>query len=254
MQRFLNWAMPDFLGIGAQRAGTTWLWKHLRGHPQIWTPRTKELHFFDRRVRRRRLPWIGRRREAQVRYALNFVVGRLLGKHVGEVTPAYAILPEDRVRIIAAWMPDVRVVYLVRDPVQRAWSQAAKSYRKWAGHPLVQAKEESLRVFFRLPEVMERGNYLAALRTWRSHLPADQIFVCASEEMFARPVDTLRRIFVFLGVDPDISLDPAELERPIHKGSVTPIPESVRGELEAMLYPQREELESMLGITLPWGR
>lgn len=254
MRRILRGLMPDFLGIGAQRAGTTWLWKHLRTHPRVWTPRTKELHFFDRRLRRRRLPWIDREAEAQLRYGLYFVEGRLRGKVVGEVTPAYAALPDDRVQLVARWIPHVRVVYLIRDPVQRAWSRAAKGYRKWAGHPLAQANEESLRTFFRLPEVAGRGDYVTALRTWQRYLPAAQIFACISEEMFAAPEDSLRKIFAFLGVDPRVDLDSQELRRPVHTGSSPPMPESIRRELEGMLYPQRAELEAMLGTKLPWGR
>ena len=47
---------PDFIGIGAQKAGTTWLDRNLRAHPQIWMPERKELHYFDRRIADMRSP------------------------------------------------------------------------------------------------------------------------------------------------------------------------------------------------------
>ncbi len=248
----LTRAMPDFLGIGAQRAGTTWLWTHLRRHPQIWTPRRKELHFFDRH------PLLGRGRVltslARARYAVWFVPGRVGGKVVGEVTPAYAALPGDRVALIASWMPRVRILYLLRDPVERIWSAAAKGFPRWAGGDLEHANDAALLSFIRLPEVSVRGDYVFALRTWRRHFPADQILACVSEQVFADPVPQLRRVFRFLGVDPDVPLDPAVLRGRVHVGDTPPIPDRVRRLLEPLLYAQRDELESILGTTLPWGR
>jgi hypothetical protein len=243
--------MPDFLGIGAQRAGTTWLWVHLRSHPQIWMPRRKELHFFDRILPAGTSPGAF----ARLRYAARFVPGRLLGKMVGEVTPAYATLPDDRVGLIASWMPNLRMVYLLRDPVERAWSHATKGFPLWAGYPLEQASDDAVLAFFRQPEVVARGQYVRNLQTWSRYFPAEQILVCVSELVFADPVAHLGRIYAFLGVDPGVPLDPAGLGRRIHRGrSRPPMPAPVRRELEALLYPQREELEAILAMRLPWGR
>jgi hypothetical protein len=243
--------MPDFLGIGAQRAGTTWLWIHLRSHPQIWMPRRKELHFFDRILSASAS--LGA--FARLRYAAWFVPGRLLGKMVGEVTPAYATLPDDRVGLIASWMPKARMLYLLRDPVERAWSHATKGFPLWAGYPLEQASDHAVLEFFHLPDVLARGQYVRNLQTWRRNFPAEQILVCVSELMFADPVANLRRIYAFLGVDPGVPLDPAGLGRRVHRGrSRPPMPVSVRRELETLLYAQREELEAILEMRVPWRR
>jgi hypothetical protein len=243
--------MPDFLGIGAQRAGTTWLWSHLRRHRQIWMPRRKELHFFDRSLSGGVRPGT----VARARYAAWFLPGRLLGRVVGEVTPAYATLPEDRVGLIASWMPDLRILYVLRDPVERAWSHATKGFPLWAGYRLEQATDAALLEFFRLPEVQARGSYARNLTRWLRHYRAQQILVCVSEHVFADPVPQLRRIYRHLGVDPDIELDAAALRRRIHTGRARPAMSApVRRELETMLYAQREELEAMLQVQLPWGR
>lgn len=249
---WLDRAMPDFLGIGAQRAGTTWLWIHLRRHPRIWTPRRKELHFFDRALAAGADVRPGT--FARVRYAAWFLPGRLAGRVVGEVTPAYATLPDHVVALIASWMPVARIVYLLRDPIERAWSQAAKGFAAWAGRPLERAKEDLLLSFFDLPEVKTRSDYVSALRTWRRHYPAEQFLVMVSEQMFADPVTHLRRVFEFLGVDSDLPLDTASLSRAVHAGRTPPIPPRVRTALQTTLYAQRDELESLLGRALPWGR
>lgn len=241
--------MPDFLGIGAQRAGTTWLWVHLRRHPQIWTPRRKELHFFDRTLGNG-----AEDRLARMRYAAWFLPGRLVGRVVGEVTPAYAVLPDERVALIASWMPSVRIVYLLRDPIERAWSQAAKAFPAWAGQPLEQAREDALLAFFDLPEVRTRSDYLSAVRTWRRHFPAEQFLAVVSEQLLADPVAQLQNLFAFLRVDPDVPLDAGLLRRRVHAGRTPPIPAGVRTALETRLYAQQADLESIVGMALPWGR
>jgi len=120
--------MPDFLGIGAAKTGTSWLWKNLKRHRDIWTPKSKEIHFFDRRIENRLFPLIPNELEAKIRYSSFFLRGKLMGKLTGEVTPAYAILPEEKIKLINSWMPDVKIIFIMRDPVLRAWSQAKKVF------------------------------------------------------------------------------------------------------------------------------
>jgi len=214
-------------------------------------PRRKELHFFDRILSADASPGTF----ARLRYGAWFIPGRLLGRVVGEVTPAYGTLPDDRVALIASWMPDLRLLYLLRDPVERAWSHATKGFPLWAGYPLEQASDHAVLEFFHLPEVLARGQYFRNLQTWRRHFPAGQLLVCVSELVFADPVAHLRRIYAFLSVDPDVPLDPAGLLRRIHRGrGRPPMPPSVRRELEILLYPQREDLEAIVQTRLPWGQ
>jgi hypothetical protein len=84
----MQYGMPDLLGIGAQRSGTTWLWENIRRHPDVWFWRTKELHFFDRRLEKRYFPFLPVESEAAARYALFFLPGKLRGKVTGEITSA----------------------------------------------------------------------------------------------------------------------------------------------------------------------
>ncbi|OGT83573.1 MAG: hypothetical protein A3H91_02535 [Gammaproteobacteria bacterium RIFCSPLOWO2_02_FULL_61_13] len=99
--------LPDFLCIGAQKAGTTWLYENLRRHPEIFLPHRKELHYFD---------W-GYSRHINI-YAKNFE--NVSGKIKGDITPAYAVIAPDRIDIIRAIMPDAKILMLLRNPVGRA--------------------------------------------------------------------------------------------------------------------------------------
>ena len=145
---------PSFIGIGAQRAGTGWLYRNLAKHPDIWLTPLKELHYFDNPnevdsmgSRLRSSTW--RRQCAArilrdcfpgsrgtLRWDLRYFFGRrsddwyaslfLPNKYQisGEITPAYSILDSGTVGHIRKIMPDVKIVFLMRNPISRAWSHA----------------------------------------------------------------------------------------------------------------------------------
>lgn len=106
-----NLALPDFLGIGATKAGTTWLYQNLFAHPDIFMPTTKELHYFDRRF-------------DEILYVYTRKFKDVKGKIKGEITPAYSILNIERIKFIHLLMPDVRLIFIMRNPIERAWSEA----------------------------------------------------------------------------------------------------------------------------------
>ena len=148
--------LPDFLGIGAQKAGTTWLGHNLQLHPGIWMPKNKELHYFDDRIRDPRNPisrlytrataegHVYRRWRRQVRSRLGSHLrhpGRDLiwdlkyyagtpgdgwyaslfaqgrGKVKGEITPAYSTLSLEEVAHVHALVPEAKIFLMVRNPI-----------------------------------------------------------------------------------------------------------------------------------------
>ena len=144
---------PDFIGIGAQKAGTTWLYRNLRAHPEIWMPKEKEIHYFDEKIKLKDGLWSRLRgedpadqrwrRQAGVRikrfpkgfslqdlawdlryffgrpddewYASLFEQGR--GKITGETTPDYSILDREMVAHVHDLMPRAKIVFMVRNPI-----------------------------------------------------------------------------------------------------------------------------------------
>jgi hypothetical protein len=104
--------LPDFLLLGAQKAGTTALYEYLRRHPQITGPSWKEVSFFDRHWAR-----------GESWYRGNFPnLARTRGKLVGEASPSYVLHPLAPQRV-QELVPDARLIVLVRNPVDRAFSQ-----------------------------------------------------------------------------------------------------------------------------------
>src|SRR5690606_23280995 len=108
----LRLLMLAFLGIGAQKAGTTWLYRQLSRHPRVRFPGGKEVHFWNARIERDSLDW----------YRALFSSDPALVE--GDVTPAYGILEPTVIRQIHDAFPDLRIIFIMRNPVARAWSSA----------------------------------------------------------------------------------------------------------------------------------
>ncbi|MFQ5530695.1 MAG: sulfotransferase, partial [Gemmatimonadota bacterium] len=178
--------LPDFLGIGAMRAGTSWLAEHLAKHPEISMPR-KEIHFFNRRFDRQLIPLLPRSVEARMRYRARFVGAGLSGRLTGEFTPAYALLDPDRIATVHEWMPRARLLFIMRDPVDRAWSQAKHDYAGWLGRDAATAPEEELRAFFARPRVQQRADYATSLENWLRCFDRGQLFMTFLEHVKADP-------------------------------------------------------------------
>jgi len=225
---------PHFLVIGAQKAGTTWLDRNMRCHPQIWLPPEKEIHYFDlprplpfaalllapvraaRRWTKARLmrDWAKVKAGEQPLawylryyffprtrrwYSSLFNPGR--GQICGEATPRYATLPETEIKRIHDLMPGLKVIYLLRDPIDRMWSDFAMFQRpRFGGRGLRHANESTIHSFLSDPGNVAHSCYAANLNRWESHYPKEQIFIGFQEEISTQPEALLHRLCIFLGI------------------------------------------------------
>jgi Sulfotransferase family len=242
--------MPQFLGIGAMRSGTSWLASHLGRHPSIWL-RRKEIHFFDRKLHKRRIPLLEADLEARIRYGLRFLPARLKGLVFGEFTPSYAILEPDRIDRIHRWMPEAKLLFVMRDPVERIWSQVRHDFPRWLGLDPRQAPKDRLIDFIDSPRVRLRSDYATCLSHWLGHYPRDQFFLTFLEEIVSDPERVLASAFSFLEVPPyDMSPD---VSRPVHSSEGPGVPDWVRERLGGPLSRQNERLAELVGRPLPWA-
>ncbi len=224
------------------RAGTSWLRKQLDRHPALWTATPKELHFFDRHFE-----------DSPSAYAAHFAAAPP-GALAGEITPAYAVLPGERIATVRRWIPEAKLLFMMRDPVARFWSHARKDFPQFRGKPVDDATVGELADFAQLPDVARRGDYLACLRAWLEHFPAGQIHCAFLEEAAGDPVAVLRAVFEFLGVDPEPGIDRQLAGRRENARAPVPMPGSLREQLEDELYRDMGPLAELLGRELPWGR
>jgi hypothetical protein len=227
---------PDFLGIGAQKAATTWLYENLSRHPQIAFPAGKEIHFWDERAGRAAAEWLD----------LFPPVGP--GTKQGEITPAYAFLGPGTIREIGAAVPDLRLFYSLRNPIDRAWSSALMELRH-AEMTIDEASDQWFIDHFNSSGSRRRGDYAACLSHWQAVFPADRLHVILFDDLVARPGETLTRLAEHLRIDADVFrlLPEGELRKPVHAGSGQNLRPTLRRFLTAIYQPRIADLEKLLG-------
>ncbi len=190
--------LPTFLVIGAMKGGTTSLYHYLKSHPDVFMSSTKELHYFvAEKNLRRGIRWY----ERQFRGAGDAVA-------VGEASPDYSKFPlHDGVpERIAAVVPDVRLVYVMRNPLERIRSHYL--------HDLACGRERRP-----LAEaVVGNDHYLAPSRyalqveRYLEHFPREQLLLVTSEALREDRRAVLHRVLDFIGVDDDLSVPVHDLE------------------------------------------
>jgi hypothetical protein len=181
--------LPDFLGIGVPKAGTTWLYANLKSHPDIYLPEGKEIHYFDANWFQP-LSWYGE-------------VFAEAGEPVkGEITPAYCNLPARRIRSIKAIIPEIKLLLLLRDPVDRDWSHLRMVVlRDNARDPTTVTPGEYIDAARSNPR-LERGNYQAILENWLDVFDRARLFIGFYEDVVQRPQPLLEQIFEHIGLSP----------------------------------------------------
>lgn len=187
--------MVDFLGIGVQKGGTTWLFDRLSRHPQVAFPGGKELHFWGSVDPGRAADWI-RVLEPAVRVTPSGAPIRS-----GEITPAYATLPVATIEAIRAACPDVRLFVSLRNPLERAWSAAVMALIRSQLHAH-EASDQWFIDHFRSSASRQRGDYEGMLDRWWSVFPRDRLLVLFQDDIAASPAHVLAALARHLDIDP----------------------------------------------------
>jgi Sulfotransferase domain len=247
--------LPDFLVLGAQKAGTTALYEYLRRHPQISGPSWKEVSFFDRHWAR-----------GESWYRGNFPnVARTRGKHVGEASPSYVFHPLAPQRVEEV-VPEARLIVLVRNPVDRALSQynheVALGREPLPFEEALDAEEERLRgeqermaadprYFSRewwSHTYKARGRYAEQLERWLAVFPREQLLVLPSDDLGSDPARTHAQVLEFLGASPQrLDSYPRVYER-----EYEPMKPETRERLAAEFEEPNRRLYELLGRDLGW--
>ncbi len=209
--------LPNFLVVGAQKAGTTSLHHFLRAHPAIYLPEQKEtkyfIHdrFYDKGLRH---------------YEQTYFSTWQSQPAVGEVDPDYMYYEQSAHRIAKDLdISTLKLIFIFRNPVDRAFSQYLMNYRR--GHETLsfedaiaseptrirQGHMENLRYSY-----ATRGLYRQQLERFLKHVDASQIHCLLSDDLESAPLEAVRRIYQFLGVD--ITFVPPNVEERFHQATV----------------------------------
>ena len=239
---------PDFLGIGAQKSGTRWLYENLKNHPQISPSPLKEIHYFDLQKKEnwkyhpiQTIDFASRKRKLlkshflsrsknnlkdiiNFRYSmsnflwdinyffrfrnddwyLNLFSKKLKGANLsGEITPAYSILPENLVQHISYLCPNTKIIFLIRNPVERAWSSAVTTIpneKKVSDMPFSHFKWA-----FNRKASLIRDDYITSIDIWSKFYNSNNFYIGFFDEIKNNPENLLLDICDFLGVSTNFS-------------------------------------------------
>jgi hypothetical protein len=248
--------LPDAIILGAQRSGTSSLLRYLAQHPEIERSKKKEVHYFDVNFER-----------GERWYRSHFARRADRTRVVVEASPYYLVHPRVPERI-SRTLPDVKLVALLRDPVERALSHYFHETRK--GHeslelmPALRAEEE--RLAGEVERMLEddsyashphrrfsyktRGLYAGQLRRFDAWRSSGRLIVIRSEDLFTNPASVLVDLFRFLGVDDEFRCsDLAPRNVGSNRAAVAP---EAYAHLVDFFAPANEELEKLLGRRFHW--
>ena len=227
--------LPDFLGIGAPQSGTTWLHENLCHHPDLFIPHPKEINFFYKNFR-----------TSLRAYSNRFRPGA--EKVKGEITPAYgALLPLDRIRFIRRIMPDVRTIFVMRNPVERTWSTARRVVAREMGGNLQDEDESRFFAYLDHPRVRKHSDYLTIFDNWTTVFPPDRLHVVVFDDIADRPRELLSGVFAHLGVSQDVDWDSFPYNTVFNRNLEYSMPENFRAYLEDRYRQDIEELHKRFG-------
>ena len=271
-----------FFCVGAAKAGTSWLHKQLSAHPECHFRAIKELHYFDALEKGQladelkkhsdqqkamldqiaytakpvgqgkskrladRAAWMdvlekGEDTQAYLDY-LHDEAGE--ARVVGDMTPAYALLPEARLQSMARLTADVRFLYLVRDPLERLWSHVRMIAARRDTHGRV-TEQRCARILRRTlngeeTQIVARSDYAGALARLSAAVAPAKLCVDVFEEMIAG--EGFVRICDFLGIA-RITPDPV----PVHEGQTLEMSREQRLAAMQWLAPQYDATHQALG-------
>ena len=274
---------PDFLGIGAQKAGTTWLHARLSEMPQFFLPPVKELHYFDRSneypspdqlskttlfsrlikpswtykairsvLRQYRLGRPDLAKWYRKYYFSSYTdewYMRLFDqddKIQGELSPAYAILKERDIEHLHNLMPHVKLIFILRDPISRAWSHFRHAGKEGIGIDPTSASEEEILAFMESPRQVDRGDYLQTIRRYKKYFKEEQLLILFYDELLEDPTAFLSTVVDFLGGD-KAEIQYCKLDRLNNVSLERSIPERVLAHLRSVYAKPIKELAKELG-------
>jgi hypothetical protein len=171
-----------FLMVGCSRCGTTWVYKALSEHPEVYLPEKKQTYFFDSHY------------DKGIEWYLDHFTGIEPGhRAIGEIATYYS--RPDLVPLVAKHFPHARLLMSVRNPVDRAYSYYQSRASRFNWDTLEQAIDEQP------VDVIERGKYIDQIETILKYYPREQLKIVFFDDLKDKPEEYLQSILDFVGVE-----------------------------------------------------
>lgn len=257
-------ALPDYLIIGTQRGGTTSLYNYLVQHPQVYPLFFKKgIHFFDTHYSRG-FAWY-RSHFPTVMYRQYVKKARGYDLLAGEGSPYYIFHPHAPLRI-AERLPHVKLIAMLRDPVERAFShyqhEVARGFETLPFEEAIEREPERMDGELERMKAdpsyysfshqhhtyLARGLYVEQLQVWHSLFPREQMLILKSEDFFSDTDDVFKQVLRFLGL-PGWSLPSYARHNARRYAGLN---EQTRRRLAAYFTEPNRRLYEYLGVDLRW--
>ncbi|GAA5030934.1 hypothetical protein GCM10011506_21790 [Marivirga lumbricoides] len=273
----------NFIGIGAQKAGTSWLFSNLKKLPDF-SLGIKEIHYFDKnkkysspntlsesKVYKRVLiyEWVKfvvimfikailRLDFIQINWALKWMfynyndewylsLFKNLKGFSGEISPSYAILEENDIRKMYKLAPDAKIIFILRDPIERAWSHYRFSRKHSSKKSRSKFKHESIIDFINSDDQLLRSNYIDTLEKYSKIFPEAQILVCFYDAIIDCPEKLLKEIVQFIGANPNNIDRNCDLLEKVNVSKVIDCPSEIEEYLKKHYYGLINQLAETYG-------
>jgi hypothetical protein len=262
---------PHFLCIGAHKSGTTWLYENLKRHPAVWLPPVKELHYFDGMPG---LPKVAQRLNEAIKEVVatgrvadpakldhmrkvvldqpkDFAWYRSLFEPAGErltgdITPAYATLSGAVVGRIRELLPDCRIIFIMRNPIERAWSHFRSNVEK-TRLDIGSASLDMIHRHIDSPSSQFRTAYTRTIETWEQHFSRERILYLFHDDLLADRDSFLGAVCRFLGISFDGRYFAETRDAVVNKSMVLEIEPGVRAYLARKYRDEIAALQQRFG-------
>lgn len=262
---------PDFICLGAQKAATTWLDDMLRRRADVFLPPVKELHYYSQLYNADARSYGPEHRKTQAENLITYIDGlpaptpqqrarQAQARHLAragvddawygqifaparpdqlcaEICPSYMNMPDQAVTHMLRLNPDVRLLTLIRDPVDRAWSHIRMHMTRE-----IETRETDRLVSGEasLWAYLFYTDYAAALPRWQAQTAPDQMLLILHDRIASEPQTVLEEIYGFVGLS--LSDQAVKLRGKVHTGEEIEMPPALRAKLLEALTPQYDFL------------
>ena len=178
--------VPDYIGIGAMKSASGWIYKCLRNHPEVSDKNIKELYFFNKSYNYKR----------GINYYYSIFRKSQKNKIIGEYTPSYMLSPNVPF-LIHQHLPNVKIIACLRNPVDRAYSDYRYNIQENGRFRRYKNFEDTIK---KDKDFVERGFYYKQLKKYFELFPRERILILFFEDIKKNPVEFIHKIYKFLGL------------------------------------------------------
>lgn len=234
---------PDFLGIGPTRSATGWLFQRLSLHPDIFIPSIKEVCFFDRRTDDKSKFFFDLGNQIHWKW-YNYHFKNGINKVKGEISPSYSILNEERIREISLHLPKVKLIYSIRNPIDRTWS--GLRFRLWYGKgtTATAVSNDEIMKMLEDTELTTRSYHKQTIERWEKYFSEDKIHFVFCDDIINDPRNVLVNLCNYLNVDPVLLPDEDNDHRRVNTVSYSDAPTEIADFLRNMFSDQIVYIEN----------